>query len=349
MKMKLFFVAMCISTVATSQTAGQMRYYEYNFKNKNFSQLYFFDRTLNAEILSEKNVSGLEITSELKKKNSHVTAYTFNPEGNVLSSKTKYGKSNFTYIQDSVLTEIKVQSKNKDRKTLYEHDSNFEIISETVFVNDKLKSKRTFEFDHGEVVKQTYLSGRNLNKTAVLEKKYNQEGKMIQTVFYKNGKIKNQWDYSCKPEGSDLLASKSNDLSNYCQYKEESADGSYKKYTRTIEKGKPYLFIAEYDKDSTFIRQDKFMNDSILVNSTVVTGNSTMTSYYKNNKFNYGYKTELNDDKLITKQEFYSGKTPKCTSANIYTYDANGLIVSDEYFRKEKSQRKNNYRYFFFE
>lgn len=348
---KIFFTCMCgIATFSYAQSPGQMRYYEYNFKNRNYSQLYFFDQTLNADLLKNKGISALEITSELKKKNAYVKSYTFNRLGNITTSKTSYATSEITYLKDSIPTKVDVVRRNQHRITAYEHNSNFDVLSENTYINKKQRTSRTFEYDDRKITKQTFLSGRKLRKSAVLEKKYDSEGKMIQSLFYKNGKLKNQWDYTCKPEGSDLLASKSNDLSNFCQYKEENADGSYKKFTRTIEKGKPYLFVAEYTKDSVFQRQDKFLNDTILINSVEVKGNTTWTSYFKpKNIFDFGYAITVNDDGQTILQEYYSGKSRKCTSKNHYTYDNQGLIQSDTYFRKEKLIRKNTYHYVFFE
>ncbi len=349
MKLNLSMIVLFISTVACAQTPGQMRYYEYNLENKNLSQLYFFVQTLKAERISEKKIKALEITSKSPQRETYKTIYHFNPSGNIVYSKSKFSTTNFRYIQDTIPTEIVVKFKNKTRRTAFEYDSNYALTAETVYAKGKVNSKRTFELDNGKIVKQTFAEGRNLKKTTVLEKKYNEEGKLIQSTFFKNGKVKNQWDYSCKPEGSDLLASTSNDMGSYCQYAEESADGSYKKYTRTIEKGKPYLSISAFDKDSVFVSHHRYIRDSILVSSSVVQGNATMTSYYKKGKFDYGYRTEQNEAKQTTRQEIYNGKRKKCTSSNVYMHGDNDLIVAHEYFSKGKLQRNSTYEYTYFE
>lgn len=349
MKIKLILMALSISPIAMSQNYGQMNYFEYSLQRNNLNQIFFFDQTLNAKTISDNSVSEIEINSEYNKGKAYTIKYSFNKSGNVLNIVSKNSVMQFRYIQDSILKEKTSKWKKKESKTVYEYDPKLTLTSETVFKNGKVTSKRTVEIENGKLIKQTYASGINLKKFTVLEKEFTEEGKLSRTMFYKNGKLKNQWDYSCKPEGSDLIASKSNDLSNYCQYKEESVDGSYKSYTRTIEKGKSYLFVAAYDKDSTFIRQDKFENDSILINSTVVNGNETMMSYYKKGKFKYGYNTTRNVNMQMTRQDIYSGKKKKLTSSNKYSFGKDDLIVLHEYFKNGKLVRKSSYNYISFE
>ncbi len=349
MKIIISTLILLVFGSVNAQTPGQMRYYEYNLENKNLSQLYFFVQTLEAETISEKKIKSLEITSKSPKNKTYTTTYHFNSSGNVVYSKSKYATTNFMYIQDSIPTEIVVKNKKWTRRTIFEHDSTYAVTAETVYTKGKVSSKRTFELEDGKIVKQTFKEGRNLKKVTVLEKKYNEEGKLIESTFFKNGKVKNKWDYSCKPEGSDLLASTSNDIGSYCQYAEESADGSYKKYTVTIEKGKPYLSVSAYDKDSVFISNHRYIQDSILVSSTIVQGNATMISYFKKGKFDHGYRTELNDAKQKIRQEIYQGKRKKCTSSNGYIHGENGLIIAHEYFRKGKLQRNSTYEYAYFE
>ncbi len=240
---------------------------------------------------------------------------TYNQKGRILSSKSPTYERMSTYFNDTLESTRLTNRKGKTTEFKINYTPNGKILDEEKYRNGKTIS----------VVHNTYLNNHIVSpeevykgKKSALKNTYNESGDLTKTVYFKNGKIKKSWVYECKPEGELYASVKTEIISSSCEYKAESADGSYSVYTRTIREGKPYLVQETFSKDSVKTSIKRFENDSIMTYSWIRNSNS------------------------VTEQHFINGKLKRVETWN---YDENNHLVSKEFLKKNKLRKTYKFQY----
>lgn len=177
---------------------------------------------------------------------------------------------------------------------------------------------------------------------------YGEDGKMTRSVYLVNGKVKKEWIYECKPEG-EIVASKTEAVSSFCTYREESADGSFVKFTRSLQEGKPYLTKQTFSKDSILIQSQRFINETTLIWESKKEGNTeTVTAYKDSGKLRYKQITVFNEKGNVISREYFEGKKQKYQSKSVFELNADGTTKSATSYRKGKLSSGTSYEYSFY-
>lgn len=297
------------------------------------------------KIRKQLKIKEVRILSTDRKGKQTNSLMTFNQFGKRVHFDSRKKKIDYTYESDSLETSILTQT---DRKTTENKNTYVKgkIASREFFENKKLKTKTLLTYnDNNKVVNTQMEAGR---KKYEIRNAYNEDNKISHATYLINGKIKKEWIYECKPEG-EVLASKTVELSSVCTYREESADGSYTTFTRSLREGKPFLYKRTFNKDSVMIASQNFMNDTTLVwEMKKENGVETSMGYKKSGKRLYKQVTVYNASGNVLSKEYFSGAKDKSLSKTISELNADGTTKSQQYFFKGKLQRTVNYEYNFF-
>lgn len=317
-------------------------------------------------------VSEITITNTNKKGKKRIIIQQFNKNGMLVYVKNKSigYQFNASYQDDSLI----VYSSKKYPKKHFESKYTYE----------KGKIKNKMELKNGKLIRETlnqYTSAGKIlssethskGKIRKLIYEYNEEGKLKKTSFTIDGKVKKIWNHECREKGEAIASIKEEIVSSKCEYREESADGSYTVFVRTIQNGKTYLRESKYTKDSVLFEVNRYKNDTILFEKRTITkgyeveteykrGKPTFQTHYKfqngeisaywytkKGKFKYGYENSYDEKgKKIGRKSFGKKGKDFPTSESVYTFDENGLVLSDKRFSKGKLRYSTEYSYKFF-
>jgi antitoxin component YwqK of YwqJK toxin-antitoxin module len=177
---------------------------------------------------------------------------------------------------------------------------------------------------------------------------YNADKKLVKTVYTVNGKLQKEWIYECKPEG-ELVTSKDTEVASVCSYREESADGSYAVYTRTLRNGIPYLNKQVFSKDSVLTLVQSFYKDSILSWERKIEPQTETTIHYrKSGKFYSKQVLQLNAEGNVIARTNYYKNANKPLSRRLYILNPDGTIQTEQIFHKQKLHATATFEFLFF-
>ncbi|MES2590072.1 MAG: hypothetical protein V4622_13920 [Bacteroidota bacterium] len=262
--MKNIFLCALILTISTTSFAQFYGGAIYQLKNGNNNQSYwkFWDEDYQQENegflnpKKRKNLEISEISSKMTDKKGRVSSgkLTFNSSGKLVSSKYPKFERQSTYLNDTIETARFTNRKGKTEefKKTYE---NGKVVLDERFKKGKLVSRTENTYSN-----KNLINAKLLHKGKKFEMRYtfNEDNKLTRSEYYKKGKLKQSWVYECKPEGQILASNKTELISSKCEYREESADGSYVIFTRSIKEKKPYLNKQTYNKDSIRVKEENF-------------------------------------------------------------------------------------------
>ena len=242
----------------------------------------------------------------------------------------------FEYNEDGYYTRYYSGPTNspKYEEQLVYNDSNRVVQYSTFNKKRKLHRKDVIKYnDNQQIIRKDMYDGTHLEPKFTWLYKYNEEGKRIQTEYYKKGKLKSKWVYSCDEEGKKVENKKVN-TSISCSLVEHNNDGSYVKiYRTTNSKGKIEKSRWTYSKDSVLISYERINHKGIItrkyINEYDKQGNRITYTYYKRGGTKAWHRTEYkyNDDKKIIETISYNGKG-KMRFKKQYKYDANGNTIA---------------------
>ena len=362
-----------ITSVAFLYAFNLNAQFQYYYSNHPFShdvsgkQIHFFNT---------ENGRGIEDSKELKRrvelklkeyktvqlinkgKDQITTIYSYNVHGRLTQIKS-FDKNNelrhqttLSYIRDSLLSEyISVNKKKKETKFSYQYDENGRFLSNQKIKGGKIKSEliKTYN-EQGEVTSRLHKYGRKLKHSSENKSYYNTNNDLVKTEYYLNGKLKNVYNYDCKPEGEKEAVKKVKN-SDICEWTEESRDGSYKVYYRTTNKKRMYLNINKFSKDSVLIESNRFLNDSILVNHSFNFENTrTNSRYNKKGKLRsfYSNTSDSEGNIILSTRVNYWGSRRAYTHMTENKYDEKGLITETILSNRKSKPNSINYYYTFY-
>lgn len=309
-------------------------------------ELRTYDDSNNKEVLKSNNVKTVTTTYSNKKgKAMNPSISSYNKQGRIISQQSKNSIKNYTYLYDTIQIKLENTFKNK----VY--------VNETSYENGKLitvKNSRHGKVNNSE--KYTYTSFGKIAHSEMtdFEKKkkyemiyeYDEFDKLRYSAFLTNGKLKKSWNYSCVPEGS-LVQAKEIELQSICKFEEQSNDGSYIVFSRSINKGKDFLRKDYFTSDSVMYLSESFENDSILTfRSNYSAYENTFESFSKNGKRIYRSTLRFNEAKQLIERS-YSRKENKFTKTAL-TYNANGTIATIERENEKGIFSKTKFEYSFY-
>ena len=340
---KILLLILLFPIFAEAQKSMQ-QFYELNSLIHNYN--YFDESITTAKLRKKLQIKSIKTNTSYKKsKKNNSTELTYNNMGKNTSFVTKKWSQEKIYENDTLESYVVTTSKKQKTEVESTYLDGY-LKSRSVFKNGKLFSTYTLAYNQNKKITNSKLE-RN-KKTFEIQNSYNDENKLIKTVYLIDNKIKKEWIYECKPEGQ-LVASKTEALSSFCTFREESADGSYATFTRTLKEGKPYLNKQLYNKDSVLVSSKTFLNDTILVwENTKINNVETFINYKKSGKFTYKQIIIRNNDGNVICREFINRHKGPSHSKRVFELNTNGTTKKETVYSKGKLQRTVNYEYIYY-
>jgi len=345
-------------------------------RNEDSQFYYFFPQSemYDSEFIKSRSIRTFSQTSKNKKGELVLQKIDFDEKGVITSISHVKDTMVMFYNSDSMLEKVIVKGK-EPREVSYTYVNGLEVSKRTV-KNDELVSILITQYDDQARVLFTSLqNGKKLKDNYLLNYSYNR-GKLQAQTFFKNGKLSNQWDYTCSDEGKEKKKEKT---IQFCEYIEESNDASYIIYKRRLYENKKSQHISLskyfYTKDSVLYKFQRLGRDNKIYKEIVYQAHSTnekefdhkgrLTKSRIHKKANEIYsvvekrfnskgtviytKTTIreNDNKLKTS---ITNRGKRQNRPYTYTtrYDENGLVTQSANKNKEKITQFLTYEYLYY-
>lgn len=261
----------------------------------------------------------------------------YNTQGMLIERTYRDIKTSYTY-NDTLLTSTLTQNKKSTYGAAYTYDNQQRLIHIKHYKNEKLRSEtRYVYFEKNKLLStEEFIYGKR-TKVIRYETSYdNLLRKPTAAYYYVNGELLKQWDFSCQEQGE--IIKKDEKQASECTYNQSNADGSYSIFKRIIDNKKLYLNRTDFTKDSVFIANFKYYNDTVLISKSSFENNvSIYESFTHKGKFKYKSISKYDENKNIIFSESYNRRNKKQTSSK-YNYIKNGLIEAYQF---------NNYKLVF--
>lgn len=328
-------------------------YGSFGIDNHYFNGIDFADRNLamkHAKTLAENQIKGIQFEQSYFSKKDKVTTYTshskFNTAGKLLENISAKHSRTYTYEHDTLLTSIVEHSKRRLHETKMTYTLGKEA-TQIKFRNGKQRFARWNTYTETGKIAQRITQYKR-GKKFEMRYAYNELDQLTKTTSLKGTKVKRIWIHECKPEGA-IITTKLEALSSKCSFREERADGTYVKFTRSIYNGTPHLSKQTFTADSICILSEYFYKDSIpiSVNSFDLKTNTSIYERYKKGKINQREIWVYNESKQVVTQQSFSGKKLKAQSSQANTYNTKNQLVEHirKYGKKLQTTSKSTYTY----
>lgn len=326
---KITFAFLLISTLLNSASAqffgSRIDFYEYEY-NMSSNRLYTTPsyqkngvKQVDMKMLDPKTNAVKRSTSYLINQNGVRYQYNyFNKKGVLASSyyyhlidSFKYDKVFSVYKKDTFLTLNKFDNKG--------------LLIEVSYYNRKheLNSVGKYSYNEkGKMVNNTWFNKKG-KETIKYEYKYFENGSREESRYYRNGKLKKVYNYTCEPTG---VIEKKVTQQNVCKKRTYNADSSYFE-----------IYEGRDNKGHSSRRVAKFSKDSMQIEDIYFDENDKETRKYVYTYENKNYKTmaTYRNGKLKNTSNF--GYTPSGLENSYQTYNAKGKL---------KFNRVYEYQYF---
>lgn len=367
MKTNIFTIifSLFIALSASSQSYWSVLYYFKNGQKTGPSSWFNDDYSESIEGLQtakdrkELGVKQVNLTRTYKGKES-TTSIECNAQGRLIHSKNDNFERTSTYLNDSLEINRVIVDHGKTSVLKRTYNEQGKMLLEENWEEGKLKTKIENTYNGNQISNaKLFYKGDHYE----MKYEFNEDQTLTRSDFYKNNKLKQSWNYSCRPEGEALMASKNEMISSKCEFKDESADGSYAIYTRTIRNGNIQLIKETFSKDSIRLLQEIFHDDTILVSKVEYNQNETIHYSYRKGKV-YGVRKDIYIPDLFTLEEYsyvkdklrslrvtqrdaqknvlkithYSGEKKKLNNSRDFAYDLNGNKVLEQYSSKANGE-----------
>jgi antitoxin component YwqK of YwqJK toxin-antitoxin module len=305
---------------------------------------YFEEPFAPVQLRKKLHIQSVQSVTVSKRGRKQETDMTFNAMGRTISYMNADKKIELQYESDTLERLIISTIKHHVYKTQSTY-VNGKPAATSYFKDGQLTSTVICAYnDQQQITSCLTTTGK---KTYEIRNTYTAENKLQRTTYLVRGKLQKEWIYECRPEG-EVVASKTEALSSFCTYQEESADGSYTTFTRSLLKGKPHLFKQTFNKDSVRILAQTFLQDSLLIRETRLEGNTETTIFYKKSgKISYRQVVVSNDSGNILSREFFQGKRRLSMSKSTFALNTDGTTHALQRFSRGRLQYTTTYVYGF--
>lgn len=337
--MKKLFLFVLISNCCLSQVDLYRENPDLILRETNRGNSYFFNREyfefapLNKR--QELQIKKVTITHLGKKGKKYISEMEFNSRGLLTASKNPGRKSEFqARFQDDSLQVYSLTKRKNHTTEMKREFLNGKKIREEKIKDGKLDYIMEIAYTDFGKISESNMTIRKKRAKMIYE--YNDKNALIKNSYFKNGKLKKSWNYECKPEGALEASNKTEIVSSKCEYREESNDGSYIIYERTLYRGIPHLEERKFTKDSVLYESNSYIHDSIPIRSWSKSGEWHLDISYRKGKINYQTKYRYNSKgQLLEYQSFHKNAL---AFSSKHTYDANGNCILTESIRPKEEK-----------
>lgn len=343
--MKNVLLLLCFFPLLVVGQRSMNEYYQMSMLSNDVEMNYYENSVVNLELRKKLHIQQVHtVRTNAKGKKSESTS-TYNAQGRL----TQYTAKKFTMIKEyeNDTVEVKIHTQNDGKE--YEVESTFsngKLVKRDFYKNKKHTSTIELMYtDFNKISESRIKKGR---KVFEVKHTYNAENKLIKTVYTVNGKLQKEWIYECKPEG-EMVVSKDTEVASVCSFREESADGSYAVFTRTLRNGIPYLNKQVFSKDSVLMLVQSFYKDSILSWERKIEPQTETTIHYKKSgKFYSKQVLQLDAQGNVIARTNYYKNVEKPLYRRIYTLNPDGTIQMEQIYHKQKLNATVSYEFLFF-
>jgi len=287
-----------------------------------------------------------------KDKPDYVSTAKFDDNYNLLENS--YGKTQilFQYNKNNCFTDFKLIKRNKKLKKheIIEYNDSCRVLKYEYYKrNDsKLKSKWITEYDNtqkNELVKIVFDKDGSTEKKK-FEYDYYEDGKHKQTKFYKKGKLKHVWNYTCDDEGKEQK--KDVKTTQICHIKEYLEDSSYIVVNRTTDnKGRIRKNVSKYNKNKKLLEYRSYNNKGKIIWGNDYRynckGKKIQSISYKRGGLIWNKEEWFYNNDLVVKYKYYKRKGKLKYSVE-YKFNNNKKLIERLSFNK-KQQQTQKYKY----
>ena len=360
----LLITTFCIALGTQAQYYYSREYNYYYALDRHDNLSYYPKDKERKQIYSEREANKVKSSQKVKLNHKQDTVYTtnivYNSKGRVIASEKvdkKGRKYQFTasYSNDTLLSRYEIKRDKKIRVVTFEYNEEGKLIHLIHFKNGEkhYEIKKSYEGGQTHLLhlkngEKYYESDKTYKGKQLLEsisidyskrkpRSYktvntiNEEGKVIKTAYYQNDELKRTWEYDCSEKGVEVKPKKSEEgvpLSTTCSWKEESSDGSYINYYRTLNGKRINLNENHYNKDSVLVKRKTYDGkDRLKFESTNYENHNVYLRYKKNGKVK-SYSSETSDPEVgvISTTQVYYGLGKSHISSQ-KSYNEQGLLV----------------------
>lgn len=271
------------------------------------------------------------------------TTYVLNEHKKPLEIVSEDRHVRFEYVKDSLISRVLITSKKKTEELKFHYIGDKLVLSET-YVNQKLQSRTSVQYNEFGKILFSIIEYPKKRNTFSMHYEYD-DSTLVQQQFMKNGKMMRVWDYSCNPQGEDILAP---EALNICHYKEENKDGSYVLYSRQEEEGQVVLYKHFYNIEKELIKSESWLNDTDLQWVSETEGNTNTFIVYKDaekNKIKSKIVTKYDEEGRTRSSKRWWKDNDSSISEARYEYDDAGKVISEASFYKGKLKHQVVYSY----
>lgn len=295
-------------------------------------------RATTGDLRSKNNVSGSKrVKVNHKQDTIEVVQTTYNKKGRIIfvESVNKKGlkkELKVHYINDTLLSHYETKTKKETNKISFEYDNEVRLTNLLHIENGKKKFEIIKVYEGKLLKESTSIEYRKRKqKSSKMINTINDEGRIIKTAYYKNDKLDRVWEYDCSEKGTEVKTKKSQEgvpSSSSCSWKQESSDGSYIHYFRTLNGKNINLFENHYNKDSVLVKRKTYNGEDRLMFERTYYDNHNVYFRYKKNGKVRSYSSETSDSEIgviSTSSVFYGlGKFHRSSQKS---YNDRGLLV----------------------
>lgn len=342
--MKKLLLAVALFPLALNAQRAMWEYYSLSMLVTGTENNFCDEKSAPLSLRKQLKVKSIQSTYTRKNGKQSVSKTEYNAQGRITRLSSRRTEASYTYEHDTLQTGTVSSYRGKTFTSASAYE-NGRLVSRENHNNGKLTAKIAASYNaQGNILRSQMKQGR---RNYEIQYTYGEDGKMTRNVYLVNGKVKKEWIYECKPEG-EVVASKTEAVSSFCTYREESADGSFVKFTRSLQEGKPYLTKQTFSKDSVLIQSQRFLNETTLIWESKNEGNTeTVISYKDSGKLRYTQITVFNDKGSVISREYFEGKKKKHHSKSVFELNADGTTKSATSYRKGKQRSSTIYEYSF--
>jgi len=344
MKTNIFTIifSLFLALSAHSQNYWSVLYYFKNGQKTGPSSWFNEDYTESIEGLQtakkrkELGIKQVNLSRTYKGKES-ATSIEYNAQGRLVHSKNDNFERTSTYLNDTLEINRVIVDHGKTSVLKRTYNDQGKLLLEENWEEGKLKTKIENTFRGNDLLNaKLFYKGDNYE----MKYEFDENQTLTKSVFYKNDKLKQSWNYSCKPEGEAILASKTEMISSRCEYRDESADGSYSVFTRTIKNGYVQLEKETFSKDSIRLMQEFFHDDTVLISRVEYKQNETTRFSYRKGKV-HSIKKDIYKPDLFTSEEHFYVKD-KLRILNVTQRDSQKNVIKIERFEGQNKKLKSS-------
>ena len=210
MKTNIFTIifSLFIALSASSQNYWSVLYYFKNGQKTGPSSWFNDDYSESIEGLQtakdrkELGVKQVNLTRTYKGKES-TTSIEYNGQGRLIHSKNDNFERTSTYLNDSLEINRVIVDHGKTSVLKRTYNEQGKMLLEENWEEGKLKTKIENTYNGNQISNaKLFYKGDHYE----MKYEFNEDQTLTRSDFYKNNKLKQSWNYSCRPEGEALMA-----------------------------------------------------------------------------------------------------------------------------------------------